>query len=111
MKESCYRIDCYVPHTHLEKVKEALFAAGAGCLGNYRNCCFSFPGEGEFCPEEGAEPFLGSAGKKEVVKEWKIEILCPESCLRNALLAMLEAHPYETPAYQYFPVQISLPEK
>lgn len=111
MDEKFYRIECYVPESHLEKVKEALFGAGAGRLGSYKDCCFSFPGKGEFCPLANTEPFLGTPGKKEVVTEWKIEILCPENILKKALLAMLEAHPYETPAYQFFPVQITPPER
>ena len=76
------RIDVYVPETHLEAVKSALFEAGAGAVGNYDRCCFAFPGRGQFRPLAGAAPFLGSVGKTEQVPEWKIEAICPEEKIR-----------------------------
>lgn len=100
------RLDVYVPESHLEVVKNALFEAGAGTIGNYDRCCFAFPGRGQFRPLPGATPFLGTVGGTEQVPEWKIEVICPEEKIRTVIAALRKAHPYETPAFQHWPVEI-----
>lgn len=100
------RIDVYVPETHLEAVKTAMFAAGAGTLGLYECCCFQVAGEGEFRPLAGACPYLGRAGKTEKVREWKLEMICPAAKIRAVIAALRQAHPYETPAFQHWKVEI-----
>jgi len=100
------RIDVYVPASHLEEVKAAMFDAGAGTIGRYDRCCFAVSGCGQFRPLPGADPFIGSEGKTEQVPEWKIELICPEEKLRAVINAMRRAHPYETPAFQHWSVEI-----
>ncbi len=89
----------YVPHSHLEVVKEALFAAGAGRMGNYDRCSWETEGLGQYRPREGSNPFLGEEGRTERVREWKVEMVCEGSALAAVLAALKKAHPYETPAY------------
>ena len=101
-----HKIEIYVPESHLEAVKDALFAAGAGRLGNYDKCSWQTLGTGQFRPLDGSKPFLGAKGEVEHVKEWKLELICDSTHLDSAIKAMKEAHPYETPAYQTWPANI-----
>lgn len=94
-----YKICLYVPETHLESVKAALFAAGAGRIGRYEACSWQVRGEGQFRPQEGAKPFLGQVGQVEVVAEYKVELVCADDYIAAAIRALREAHPYEEPAY------------
>jgi hypothetical protein len=89
----------YVPDSHLERVKEALFAAGAGRLGQYDRCCWQTEGTGQFRPLAGSDPFLGKEGALERVKEWKVELVCERDSLPAVVEALKKAHPYETPAF------------
>jgi len=94
-----YKICLYVPETHLEAVKSALFAAGAGRIGLYDSCAWQVRGEGQFRPLAGANPFLGQTGLVETVAEYKVELVCADDCLNAAIAALRQAHPYEEPAY------------
>lgn len=94
-----YAICVYIPDSHLEKVKEAMFAAGAGRIGNYDSCSWQVLGEGQFRPLENANPSIGTIGDLERVKEWKLDLTCREDLIHNVIRAMKAAHPYETPAY------------
>lgn len=89
----------YVPLTHLEKVKDAVFAAGAGKMGNYDRCSFETKGSGQFRALEGSSPFLGSQGQVESVEEMKVEMVVEEDKIEAVVSALKKAHPYETPAY------------
>ena len=100
------RIDVYVPETHAEAVKQAMFAAGAGTIGNYDCCCFQTVGRGQFRPLDGSSPYLGSAGRVEQVTEWKLEMIFPEEKLQEVIAALRRAHPYETPAFQHWRVEL-----
>ena len=71
----CRRIDVYVPESHAEAVKRAMFEAGAGTIGNYDCCCFQTVGRGQFRPLDGSSPFLGAKGRVEQVTEWKLEMI------------------------------------
>ena len=99
-----FRIDIYVPEDHAEKVKEAAFRAGGGRIGNYECCCWQTPGEGQFKPLEGSTPFIGSRDTLEKVREIKIEMVCAPELAEKVIGAIKEAHPYETPAFQYWEV-------
>ena len=94
-----YQITFYVPETHLEEVKNSLFAAGAGKIGNYTRCAWQTKGEGQFCPQAGSKPFLGETDKIERVVEYKVELVCSEKHLKKAIAALKSSHPYEQPAY------------
>ena len=89
----------YVPESHVEAVKQALFAKGAGCVGDYDCCSWQTLGQGQFRPLEGAQPFLGETGRVETVKEYRVEMVCRADLLREAIAALRCAHPYETPAF------------
>jgi len=92
----------YVPDSHLEQVKTAVFAAGAGRIGNYDQCCWQTKGTGQFRPLEGSNPAIGSTGTLEKVDEWKVELVLEESCAPAVVSALKAAHPYETPAYHLY---------
>jgi hypothetical protein len=94
-----YKICVYVPENAVEIVKAALFDAGAGRIGNYDSCCWQSSGTGQFRPLENSNPAIGSHGKVEQVAEIKIELVCDDSLIRDAISAMKKAHPYEEPAY------------
>ncbi len=94
----------FVPATHTEAVRAALAASGAGWIGNYSDAAFASPGRGYFRPREGANPFLGKAGRVEEVSEDRLETIVPAHRLGEAVAAMLAAHPYEEPAYDVYPL-------
>ncbi len=94
-----YKLCFYVPESHLEQVKTAVFEAGGGRIGDYDCCAWQTPGEGQFRPLAGSHPFLGRAGEMETVAEYKVEMVCAESCIAEAVRALSAAHPYEEPAY------------
>lgn len=94
-----YKLVFYVPVDQLETVKNAVFAAGAGRIGDYEHCCWQVKGSGQFRPLVGSQPFLGTVDELEVVDEFRVEMVCEDELIRNALRALLSAHPYEEPAY------------
>lgn len=101
-----YKLCIYVPESHLEQVKQALFHAGAGRIGDYDSCCWQVAGQGQFRPLAGADPFIGSHGKIETVEEYKVELVCDEAFIAAAVAALKQAHPYEEPAYQVWKLEI-----
>ncbi len=94
-----YQISFYVPETHIDNVKSALFETGAGQLGSYSHCAWQTIGEGQFMPSDDSRPFLGTANEIETVKEFKVELLCKGKYLKPALQALKSSHPYEMPAF------------
>ena len=107
MPENFVKIEVYVPKTHAGSLKTALFAAGAGKIGNYDCCCYQSSGTGQFRPLEGSNAFIGKCGKIEKVEEVKIELICPKDKITEIITALKKAHPYETPAFQYWTVKIN----
>lgn len=95
-----YLITVYVPESHLNEVKEAVFDAGAGQIGNYSNCCWQTLGEGQFKPTQGSNAFIGTLLKLETLPEYKLEFVCKDKLIQDVITALKNAHPYETPAYQ-----------
>lgn len=94
-----YKLSFYVPEEHLESVKTALFEKGAGRIGDYDCCCWQSLGMGQYRPLEGSDPFLGKQGEIEQVREYKVELVCEETVIWNAVAALKHSHPYEEPAY------------
>ena len=94
-----YKLCVYIPVEHLEPVKQALFAAGAGKIGDYDNCCWQTLGRGQFRPLQGSEPFIGQLGKVESVDEYKVEMVVADEFIGAVIAALKNAHPYEEPAY------------
>lgn len=98
-KKPDYFLCFYVPKSHVEIVKTAVFNAGAGSIGDYRRCAWQVLGQGQFCPADGAHPFIGEVGELEVVDEYKVEMVCSAQDIRSAVNALKAAHPYEEPVY------------
>lgn len=93
-------LEVYVPTTHLENLKEVLFAAGAGNIGFYDECSYTIPGKGTFRPNEGSNPFSGNKNIRENADEQLISVIF-ESYKQNQILsAMKAAHPYEEVAHR-----------
>ncbi len=97
-----YKLVVFVPVNSAGRVADAVFAAGAGALGNYSNCAFAVSGEGTFLPLEGAKPAIGRKGKLERVPELRFETIVPAGRRDAVIAAMLKAHPYERPAFDLF---------
>ncbi|MHB1159052.1 MAG: Nif3-like dinuclear metal center hexameric protein [Chloroflexota bacterium] len=103
-----YKIVVYVPPSHAEAVKEAMAEAGAGRIGDYSHCFWQVLGTGQFRPEQGATPYLGSVGQEERVEEFRVEGVVPQSRLRAVLEAMRRSHPYEEVACDLLPLSNSV---
>ncbi|WP_448852278.1 Nif3-like dinuclear metal center hexameric protein [Corynebacterium sp. 335C] len=88
-----------VPAADADAVKEAVFAAGAGAIGDYRECSFDVAGRGQFRPGDGADPRIGAVGELEHVDELKVEFVAPARLRRAIHEALVAAHPYEEPAF------------
>ncbi len=94
-----YKISVFIPESHLEAVKSAMFEAGGGRIGDYDSCSWQCLGQGQFRPLEGSQPYLGQTGKVETVEEYKVEMVVEDSLAKAVIAAMKQAHPYEEPAY------------
>ena len=97
-----YKLIVFVPIESAAKVSDAVFAAGAGTMGNYSHCGFEAEGVGSFLPLKGAKPAIGKKGRIETVPEIRFETIVPAGKLDNVIAAMKKAHPYETPAFDIF---------
>jgi len=97
-----YKLVVFVPIKAAAKVSNAVFATGAGAIGNYRNCSFGAEGTGTFLPLKGAKPAIGKKGKLEKVPEIRFETIVPAEKLDDCIAAMKKTHPYETPAFDVF---------
>ena len=105
-----FKLCFYVPESHLEEVKAAAFAAGAGKIGDYDSCCWQVAGQGQFRPLAGSDPFIGSEGAIETVPEYKVEMVCDKAHIQQAVDAMRAAHPYEEPAWDVVELVVDLPQ-
>ena len=94
-----YKICVYVPEKSVENVKQALFDAGAGRIGNYDSCCWQTQGVGQFRPLQNSNPTIGSLNEVERVHEVKIELVCKDDLVKSAVQAIRDSHPYEEPAF------------
>ena len=99
-----YQLSFYVPVSHLEVVKSALFAAGAGRHKEYDRSAWQTPGQGQFRPLTNSRPFLGKIDRLETVTEYKVEMICLEEHIKPAIAALLAAHPYQQPAYAIYKI-------
>jgi structural hemagglutinin/hemolysin toxin protein RtxA len=92
-------ISFYVPVHYAEKVKAAMFQAGAGKIGKYDSCSFEVKGIGQFRPLPGSNPTIGSHFELKTVDELKVDMVCEEVIIHEVIDALKKSHPYETPAY------------
>lgn len=97
-----YKLCFFVPEDHAETVKQAVFDAGGGRIGDYDCCAWQTRGDGQFRALDGADPFLGRVGEIERVSELKVELVCRDELIRPVIAAMKLAHPYEEPAYDVY---------
>lgn len=89
----------YVPAENADALRVAMFAAGAGHIGDYPHCSWGVTGTGQFLPHEGATPTIGSVGSVERVAEDRVEMIAPARLRGHVLAALRSAHPYEEPAF------------
>ena len=100
-----YKLVAFVPQDDADLVRKALFAAGAGVIGEYEHCSWSTGGQGTFFGREGTAPVAGRAGRDEVVDELRLEVVFPRRLRRRVVATYLQAHPYEEPAFDLYPVE------
>jgi dinuclear metal center YbgI/SA1388 family protein len=105
-----FKVVVFVPPDDREVVLSAAFASGAGRIGAYDECSFTSAGRGTFFGTEGANPSVGEAGRRETVREWRVEVVCPGDRLASALAAVRSAHSYEEPAIDVYPLADGPPE-
>ena len=98
-KPIMYKLTTYIPTDYLEAVKQALFDAGAGQIGNYQYCCWQVLGTGQFMPLAGNHAFIGTTNQLQTIEEWRVEMVVVDARIKAVVQALKQAHPYETPAY------------
>ncbi|RRN77979.1 Nif3-like dinuclear metal center hexameric protein [Pseudoxanthomonas sp. SGD-10] len=96
------KIVVFVPVTHKEAVKDALFAAGAGNIGNYSECSFELDGKGSFKANEDADPFVGEKNERHIEDEVRLEVIYQETKEKKLIATLLDVHPYEEVAYDIY---------
>jgi len=101
-----FKLCFYVPESHVETVKVALFDAGAGRIGDYEHCAWQVLGQGQFRPLHGSQPFIGSQDVLETVAEYRVEMVCEDAVIKAVIDALRQAHPYEEPAFDVIRVEI-----
>ena len=105
-KENCLvKLVTFVPNAQADRVREALFAAGCGSIGNYDSCSYNLKGEGTFRANEGTHPFCGTIGELHYEDEVRIETILPAYKKAEVVKTLLSVHPYEEPAFDLYPLQ------
>src|SRR5207248_4677477 len=92
----------FVPDSDLAKVSDAVFAAGAGVIGQYEQCSYRLAGTGTFFGTDATNPTVGRKGRREEVSEWRLEVIVPEAKGDAVVAAMRAAHSYEVPAFDVY---------
>lgn len=100
------KIVVFVPDEYAERVKDAMFDAGAGAYELYERCCWQSSGTGQFMPRAGSNPHIGTEGRLETVSELRIEMLCADELVAAVVAALNKAHPYESPAFEVSPLEL-----
>lgn len=106
-QESLMKLVTYIPQLHAFSVRQALFAAGAGHIGNYDSCSYNTEGFGTFRANETANPFVGKADELHSEAEMRIEVILPSYLKSKVVAALIHAHPYEEPAFDLIPLKNS----
>lgn len=97
-----YKLVWFVPASHLQATRDAVFVAGAGWVGGYSRCSWATLGEGTFFGGEGTQPAVGEGGRDETVAEYRVETIVPPEKLTAVVDALRRAHPYEEPAFDVY---------
>jgi dinuclear metal center YbgI/SA1388 family protein len=108
-KDLLLKLVTFIPVDHLDKVRKAVFAAGAGQIGKYDKCSYNIEGSGTFRGGEDTNPYLGLKGEFHTEKEIRFETILPKHIKNNVIRALLNAHPYEEVAYDIYSLQNELP--
>jgi dinuclear metal center YbgI/SA1388 family protein len=108
-KNMLSKLVTFSPTGHADKVKSALFSAGAGVIGNYDCCSFNLQGSGTFRASADANPFVGKKEALHVEQETRIEVIVPDHLLARVVEAMICAHPYEEVPYDIYPLSNTFP--
>ncbi|MEO4717844.1 Nif3-like dinuclear metal center hexameric protein, partial [Phocaeicola vulgatus] len=95
----------FVPDAQADRVRKALFEAGCGCIGNYDSCSYNLEGEGTFRAQRGTSPFCGEIGELHKESEVRIETILPAFKKAAVIKALLATHPYEEPAFDFYPLK------
>lgn len=106
-EDKLLKLVTFVPHTHAELVRNAIFNAGAGNIGGYDSCSYNVDGQGTFRAGDNTNPFCGEIGELHIENEVRIEVVLPVFKQRDVLQALLAVHPYEEPAYDFYKLQNS----
>jgi dinuclear metal center YbgI/SA1388 family protein len=101
-----FKVVVFTPGSDHDAVLAAAFRAGAGRIGAYDECSFAIPGTGTFFGNEGTNPTVGEAGRRESVSELRVEVVCPAERLAGVLAAIRSAHSYEEPAVDVYPLHV-----
>ena len=102
-----FKLVFFVPESHKDRVKHAVFEQGAGRYDGYDCCSWETLGTGQFKPLVGSQPFIGQQDEVEIVAEYRVEMICSAHDIKNVLNALIKAHPYETPAYDVQEIKTS----
>jgi dinuclear metal center YbgI/SA1388 family protein len=102
---AAYKLVGFVPQDDADLVRKALFAVGAGVIGEYEHCSWAVGGQGTFFGREGTSPAAGVAGRDEVVDELRLEVVFPKKLRRRVVSTYIQAHPYEEPAFDLYPIE------
>ncbi|WP_108822821.1 Nif3-like dinuclear metal center hexameric protein [Dysgonomonas sp. Marseille-P4361] len=104
-KNKLLKLVVFVPHSHVDLVRNALFNAGAGNIGNYDSCSYNLRGEGTFRAQQNTNPFVGEKGELHYEPETRIEVIVPSYKQSEIERALLAVHPYEEPAYDFYALE------
>lgn len=104
-KSKLLKLVVFVPHSHVDVVRNALFNAGAGNIGNYDSCSYNLRGEGTFRAQQNTNPFVGKKGELHYEPETRIEVILPSYKQSEIERALLAVHPYEEPAYDFYALE------
>ncbi|HSV31975.1 MAG TPA: Nif3-like dinuclear metal center hexameric protein [Atribacteraceae bacterium] len=104
-----YTVVTFTPPGALDKIRDGAFKAGGGTIGRYRECSFSTPGTGTYTPQSGALPYRGNVGQRETIPEVRLEIHVDSSRLARVVTALHNAHPYENPVIDVYPLPPATP--
>ena len=103
-REALLKLVTFVPDAYAEIMRNTLFNAGAGCIGNYDSCSYSLRGDGTFRANPGCDPFCGEIGELHTEPETRVEVILPAFKKTAVTRALLSVHPYEEPAFDFYPL-------
>lgn len=99
-----HKLVWFVPEEALAATRDAVFAAGAGRIGDYERCSWYTAGTGTFLPRAGTDPAIGEVGEEQHVPELRVETVVPAGIAADVVQALVDAHPYEEVAYELYPI-------